>query len=236
MHKTAVVIAGPTGAGKTKLAFELARRVRGEVINLDKIYLFKHFPISSGLSDTLKEQGVRRHFYEILEPEEAIIPPAVYAKMVREKCAEILDAGRLPIIEGGSTTYLPALMEENKKDPFCAPIIGLRFPAQFNLEEKIVLRIELALKEGLLEEVKNNLPQYRNTLAMSDCHAIVPLVRYLDGKITLEDAKKEILERALGYINRQMGVFTQYPEITWAEYTSETHSRILDDIIKEITK
>ncbi len=233
-YETAVAIIGPTGVGKTKLAFELARRAGGEVINLDKIYLFRHFRIGSGLSETLKEGGgITRHFYEILEPKDAIIPPIEYAKMIRDKCAEILTAGKLPIIEGGSTTYFPALIEENRRGIFCAPVIGLRFPVQFNLEEKITLRLEAAFKEGLLEEVTRNLPRYRNTLAMSDCHAIVPLVRYLDGKVTLENAKKEIALRALDYIDRQMELFMRYPEVTWFEYTPEALPRILDDILKK---
>lgn len=68
---------------------------------------------------------------------------------------------------------------------------------------------------------------------MTDCHAIVPLVRYLDGKITLEKAKEEIAERCLRYINRQMEIFTRYPEVTWLEYTPEALPRILDRILKE---
>ena len=81
----AITIIGPNGVGQTAIAFELARRLGGEVINLDKIYLFKYFPISSGLSDTLREKDIQIHLYELLEPDQDIIPGNVYAEMVRER-------------------------------------------------------------------------------------------------------------------------------------------------------
>src|SRR3989344_4646660 len=128
-NKKTIAIVGPNGVGKTSVAFELARRLKnGEVINLDKMYLFKHFPISSGLSDTLKEGGVKRHFYELLEPEEDIIPPVKYAEMVMNKCSEIINNRGVPIIEGGSTTYFPSFYELNQHEKFCKTIIGLKSP------------------------------------------------------------------------------------------------------------
>src|SRR3989344_3752226 len=89
----AIAIIGPNGVGKTAVAFEIARRIGGEVINLDKIYTFKGFNVSSGLSDTLKQKGVKRHLYEILEPDQKIIPPEDYAKMVYATCTQIIFQG-----------------------------------------------------------------------------------------------------------------------------------------------
>lgn len=230
-YNSAIAIVGPTGSGKTAVAFEFARRVGiGEVVNLDKMCLFKHFPISSGLVDVLKEKGVSRHLYELLEPDEEIIPVATYIEMVRKACAQILSGGGLPIIEGGPTTYVPGLLEANKKAEFCKPV-GLRPSTGFNLREAFVQRLDAALREGLIDEVKVNLNKYRNTLVMTDAHSVVPLVHYLDGEIDLAEAKEEIVNRALKYAQRQMEIFKPYPEIAWLNYESSRLSQTVEKIL-----
>lgn len=215
---SAVAIIGPNTVGKTAVASELARRVGGEVINLDKVYLFRHFPISSGLADALKEKGVKRHLYELLEPDENIIPAKEYANMLRTTSEEILGRGALPILEGGSTTYVPAFFEENQRKAFCDPIIGLRPASNIDHRERIVRRIEIALKDGVVDEIAQGLKKYRNTLFMTDGHFAIPLVRYLDGKIDLETAKEQIVELTLQYAKRQREMFSQYPDVIWLEH------------------
>jgi len=230
-YTSALMIVGPTSVGKTTVAFEFARYIGiGEVINLDKLFLFKHFPISTGLIDTLKEKGVERHFYELLEPNEEIIPVRKYTEMVKIKAAEILSFGKLPIIEGGSTTYGPAVLDENLNTKFCHPVIGIRFSSAFNFTEKLYHRIDLALEAGLIDEVKKNLEAYKNSWIINDAIPVVPIVRYLNGRVSLEDAKKEIVERGLSYINHQMQVFERYKEIKWLEYEPD----FLDQTIKKI--
>ncbi|MBI2099419.1 hypothetical protein HYT45_03360 [Candidatus Uhrbacteria bacterium] len=229
--KGAIAIIGPTGVGKTSVAFALARQLgNGEVINLDKIYLFKHFPISSGLSDTLKEKDVKKHLYELLEPDEDIIDPIKYSEMVIDKCLEIIKSGGVPIIEGGSTTYFSDFYRLNRQMKVCK-IIGLKFPSNFDIEKKISQRVELAFKEGLLEEIAQNLKKYRDTLVMQDGHAVVPLVSYLDKEIDFETAKQKILERCLRYINRQMELFTGYKDIIWIEHESKLLAQTIEKII-----
>lgn len=42
-----VVISGPTGAGKSRLALELAKRLNGEIISADSVQVFAHTSMSS---------------------------------------------------------------------------------------------------------------------------------------------------------------------------------------------
>ncbi len=218
IKSTVIAILGPNGAGKTSVAFELARRINGEVINLDKVYIYKHFPTSTGLADTLKERGVARHLYEFLEPNQNIITPDKYVEMVKEQCAEIVSRGKTPIIEGGSTTYGPAFLNVNAKDKFCRYIIGLRIDNTLDRKEKFRKRIEGALKGGLLGEVKNGLENYSNSLIMQDAHFIVPMAQYLRGEIELEEAKKKVVVRCLKYAEEQLKIFSKYPEIVWLKH------------------
>ncbi len=230
-HK-AIAIIGPTGVGKTDVAIQLAKNIGvGEMINMDKIFLFKHFRISSGLVDVLKEKNIKKHLYELLEPNDEVIPTSKYIKMVQSVCSQILSNGGLPVIEGGSTTYVPAFLETNSKKEFCRPVVGLRFPSGFNIRENISKRIDAALEMGLLDEVKENIKKYRNTLGMLDGHANVPLVRYLDGIIDLNKAKEEIIDRCLKYAQKQMEVFARYPGIVWLEHEPNQLSQTVEKIL-----
>lgn len=233
--RKAITIIGPNGAGKTAVAFELARRMGGEVVNLDKIYLYRGFPVSSGLSDTLDEKGVKQHLYQLLNPDQEIIPADEFVEMISNTCREIIDRDVLPIIEGGSTTYFPAFHEMNKRTG-SSSIIGLRFPADFDVKEKIKRRVESALDNGLLEEIKRNLPNYRDTLIMKDGHFVVPLVSYLDGNSDFETAKSKIIERCMEYADRQMKLFKEYSDILWLEHEPRfllvTVEKIISTIIE----
>ena len=231
-YRTAMAIIGPTTSGKTAVAYELARQTgAGEVVNLDKIACFKNFPLSSGVSDALEEKGVKRHLYEILEPDQEVIPAETYIGMVRSECAKILAGGGLPIIEGGSTTYVPALLEANEKARFCAPIIGLRPPAGFDIREKIAKRVAAAIESGLIDEVREGLKKYRHSYVMNDTYAIIPIVRYLDGRISLDAAQEEIADRFLAYAHRQMEFFGRFPEIVWLEHKPSELAETITKIV-----
>ena len=214
---SAILIIGPNGVGKTKIAYELARRYGGEIINLDRTYLYKHFPIATGLEDALKEQGVTRHLYELLEPLEESYSANEYSEIVGETVSQILRSGKLPIAEGASTFYVPAILKLNSKRKLFKNIIGLRFSANDNIEKKYLHRIDQAFREGLVQELEANLPKYKNSFIAKECHSAVPTIRYMNGHLNLSEAKEEILKRCLEYKDRQMKLFSSYSEIKWIE-------------------
>src|SRR3972149_7497622 len=99
-YQKARAIIGLTGVGKTDVALHLAKNIGvGEIVNMDKIFLFKHFRVSSGLVDVLKEKDIKKHLYELLEPTDEIIPVPEYIQMVQNTCLQILSNSGLPIIE-----------------------------------------------------------------------------------------------------------------------------------------
>ena len=47
MKKTVYIISGPTASGKSLIAYYLAKRIRGEIVNCDSIQLYKYMDIGS---------------------------------------------------------------------------------------------------------------------------------------------------------------------------------------------
>lgn len=209
--KRRIMVIGPNGVGKTKFAYELARKNNGEIINLDRTYLYKGFPIATGLYDTLKEKGVPRHLYEILEPQEESLSKECFSEVVSGKIEDIISRGKFAVAEGGSTVYVPNLLKNNYFDQ----VIGLRFPENYDFKSKYKSRIEQAFTDGLSEELRKNISLYENSFLIKECHFAVPTIRYLRGKISLAAAKEEILLRCTAYHDRQMKLFLQFPNINW---------------------
>lgn len=229
----AVMIIGPNGVGKTKQAYELARRQKGEVINLDRTYLYRGFPITTGLQDTLSEVGVLRHFYEVLEPHEKSFGREEFSRMVEQRCSDIVKWGGLPIAEGASTLYVTDLLKTNAKRKIFKHIIGLKFGDESDIERKYRRRIDQAFADGLAEELSTKRSAFESSYLIKDCHFAVPTIDYLDGKLSLVDAKERILDRCLKYKDLQMSLFSQAPEIKWIDVTETTDSyQMLENIAK----
>ena len=154
--------------------------------------------------------------------------------MIKQKCKEILSKGKTSIVEGGSTTYGPAFIELNNKDKFCRHIIGLRAANTLGRKAKFRKRVEGALKEGLLGEVRNGLENYSSSLIMQDAYSVVPMTRYLRGELSFEEAREGVVARCLKYADEQLKTFSKYPEIIWIKHEPGENPRTVKMIISMV--
>ncbi|KAL8507702.1 hypothetical protein ACS0TY_018299 [Phlomoides rotata] len=100
-----VVISGPTGAGKSRLSLELAKRLNGEIISADSVQVYKGLDIGSAKPSFEERQEVPHHLVDILHPSEDYSVGQFYED-ARQKTEEILSRGRVPIVTGGTGLYL----------------------------------------------------------------------------------------------------------------------------------
>jgi len=105
-----VVIAGPTGSGKSELSLHVAGRFDGEIVNCDSIQIYRHFDIGSAKLPVSGRRGIPHHLIDIVEPSE-VFTAGDYARVARPVLREIADRGKLPIVVGGTGFYLRALIE-----------------------------------------------------------------------------------------------------------------------------
>lgn len=104
-----VAIVGPTASGKTALSIELAKAMNGEIINGDSMQIYRDMSIGTAKVKQEEMDGVRHHLLDIKDPEEPF-SVAEYQQLVRNKIEEIKEAGKLPIIVGGTGLYVQAVL------------------------------------------------------------------------------------------------------------------------------
>jgi tRNA dimethylallyltransferase len=105
-----IVVAGPTGSGKSELALQLAESIGGEIVNYDSVQVYRGFDIGSAKPSLQQRQRVPHHLFDILEVGDAELNAADYARRARAVCEEIVARGKKPILAGGTFFYLRALL------------------------------------------------------------------------------------------------------------------------------
>jgi tRNA dimethylallyltransferase len=104
-----IVIAGPTGVGKSDLALRLAERLGGEIVNYDSVQIYRGFDIGSAKPSAAARARVPHHLYDIVDANQDF-NAADYARAARTTCNAIAARGHVPILAGGTFFYLRALL------------------------------------------------------------------------------------------------------------------------------
>lgn len=104
-----IVIAGPTGVGKSDLALRLAETVAGEIVNYDSVQIYRGFDIGSAKPSLDVRARVPHHLYDIVDATDEF-NAADYGRLARRVCEAIAARGKVPILVGGTFFYLRALL------------------------------------------------------------------------------------------------------------------------------
>jgi len=104
-----VVIAGPTGVGKTAVAVALARQVPIEVISADSRQVYRGMDTATGKPTAETRRAVAHHLVDVVEPDDRY-QAARFRNDAAAAIEEIHERGRLPVIVGGTGLYIRALL------------------------------------------------------------------------------------------------------------------------------
>jgi len=104
-----VVIAGPTGVGKSDLALRIAESRRGEIVNFDSIQVYRGFDIGSAKPSLEVRVRVPHYLFDVLDADQEF-NAAGYARAARPIVDDVTARGKLPILVGGTFFYLRALL------------------------------------------------------------------------------------------------------------------------------
>ena len=106
---------------------------------------------------------------------------------------------------------------KNDNNEFDIEWIGLNFPRE-ELYERINKRVDLMIEQGLVEETKYLLKKYGRIPNIVDTIGYKEIISYLDGELTLDEAKNKLKQNTRNYAKRQLTWFRKNENINWNCY------------------
>ena len=231
-----VVILGPTGSGKTGISIKIAKAVGGEIISADSRAIYQGMDIGTAKPTREEMQGVPHWGLDLVKPGERFTV-ADWKSYAEAKIKDIKSRDKVPIIVGGTGLYIDALIYDyHFKGPTgerigdfeqksCSDrteikgdylLIVIKWKPEA-LRSRLRQRIDQMFNEDLYNETKTLVRKYGwGSQAMkSDIYEYA--WQYLQGDLTLEEAKEKCFYEDWHLAKRQLTWFKRNKNIIWLE-------------------
>jgi tRNA dimethylallyltransferase len=119
---------------------------------------------------------------------------------------------------------------QSKELQYDVALIGLTMDRE-KLYKRINLRVDLMMKQGLLEEVKELYDEGIRNVQSVQAIGYKELYDYFDGEVSLERATENLKQNSRRYAKRQLTWFRNKMDVAWFDMTDESqHAEIIEDI------
>lgn len=139
----AIFLMGPTAAGKTDLALELARVLPCDLISVDSALVYRGMDIGTAKPSAEVLREFPHRLIDIRDPTQSY-SAADFIGDALAAMAESTAAGRIPLLVGGTMLYFKALSEGLADMPAANSAVRAELEAQAQLEGLAALHRQLA--------------------------------------------------------------------------------------------
>jgi tRNA dimethylallyltransferase len=165
---------GPTGVGKTAVAIELARLIRGVgedpvAVSADALQVYAGLETLTGAASAAERAQLDHRLISFL-PVDARFSAGEYAELAHVEIDELIDAGRRPIVVGGTGLYLRAALTN----------LSMRPPPSPGVRERWLAELELRGPDALHTALHERAPWAAAEIAPGDRQRIVRALELLD--------------------------------------------------------
>lgn len=118
----AILLMGPTAAGKTDLAIELREALNGEIVSVDSAMIYRGMDIGSAKPSADELRRAPHRLIDIRDPVEAY-SAAEFREDALLEMQDIVAKGRVPLLVGGTIMYFKRLMDGVANLPSADPAV-----------------------------------------------------------------------------------------------------------------
>lgn len=152
-----LILAGPTGVGKTELATLLAERYPYELISADSMQLYRGMEIGTGQPTAGELGDIKLHGCGLVSPDESF-DVRQFLELTGEIHKSILARGAVPLYVGGTGMYLRALRWGLVELPAIPP----------EIREALEQRWKAGEREALFEALRQCDPELASRIPPTD--------------------------------------------------------------------
>ena len=116
----AICLMGPTAAGKTQFAMDLADRFSSTLINVDSAQVYRGMDIGTGKPDATTRRRYPHRLMDIRDPSEIYSASQFRADAIQEM-SDALVRGKTPVLVGGTMLYFKVLRDGLAAMPNASP-------------------------------------------------------------------------------------------------------------------
>ena len=137
-----IVVAGPTGAGKTALGAAVAERLGGEVVSADAFAVSRGMDIGTAKPPVELRARVPHHLLDVADPRETY-SAGTFVREADAAIAAIHARRRVAVVVGGTHFYVRALLRGLFTEPAKDPVRRAALEAEWERDaEKVRARLE----------------------------------------------------------------------------------------------
>ncbi|MBI3314299.1 MAG: tRNA (adenosine(37)-N6)-dimethylallyltransferase MiaA [Candidatus Omnitrophica bacterium] len=218
---------GPTAVGKSKIAVELAKRLKGEIISADSMQVYRGMDIGTAKPSKKDQKQSPHHLIDILSPARSF-SAFEYRKKALAKIRQITRRKRTPMVVGGSGLYVRSLLEGISGQP------GANWKIRRKLEREAKIR-GLAELYRRLERLDSMAA--KKIKASDEMRIIRALeIREISGKNPSQwHQKKEGALETLGFQPVVIGICRPRPEL-YENINARVDEMFRKGLVREVKK
>jgi tRNA dimethylallyltransferase len=156
------VIVGPTSAGKSELAVDLARRVGGEIVSADSQQVYRGMDIGTGKVSAAIRAEIPHHLIDVVDPDQEMTA-ARFLELADAAIAAIAGRGRPVVVAGGTMLYVRVLL----RGLFAGP------PADAAIRARLESEAEVSGTRALHDRLAAIDPESASRIEKSDRRRII---------------------------------------------------------------
>ena len=152
--KPILIITGPTGTGKSRLALHLAQEWDTEIVSADSRQIYRYMDIGTGKPTPEEQDLAPHHMIDIIDPDQSY-NAGKYARSASAVIDRLLKNGKIPILAGGTGLYIRSVIEGLAPSPPTDPKVKAALRKQLEQKGIHLLHHELTQVDPLIAKKIN---------------------------------------------------------------------------------
>lgn len=157
-----IILAGPTGVGKTEMSIRMAQALGGEIISADSMQVYRGMNIGTAKAKPDERRAVRHHLIDSRDIDETFNVVDFYHES-QQAFREIFAREHVPIVVGGTGFYIHALIYGPPRGPASVPEVRTKLESEMESKGALVL----------YERLRGFDPDYAATITERDRQKII---------------------------------------------------------------